>query len=95
MLELELDAGGQERRALEKPGDHRIRRVADEAAEALRDAWIVLSEFGRLLTQDLRAPDCRTQEFPVHRSEPVDLDLAGIELDLGDELDRNVRPARI
>ena len=90
VLELELDAGRQERGALEKPGDHRIGGVADDPSEPLRDARIVVSEFGRLLAQDCELLIVEPQEFPVHRSKPVDLDLAGIELHLGDELHRNV-----
>ena len=90
VLELELDAGGQERGALEKSGDHRIGGVADEPAEPLGDARIVLSEFGRLLAQDRELLVVEPQEFAVHRSEPVDLDLAGVELHLSDELHRNL-----
>ena len=90
VLELELDARRQERRALEKPGDHRVGGVADEPSEPLRDARIVFSEFGRLLAQDCEFLIVEPQEFAVHRSEPVDLDLAGVELHLGDELHRHV-----
>ena len=90
VLELELDAGGQKRGALEKAGDHRIGGVANDPSEPLRDAWIVVREFGRLLAQDCELLIVEPQEFPVHRSEPVDLDLAGIELHLSDELHWNV-----
>jgi len=90
VAKLELDAGGQERRALDEARDHRIGGVADDAAEPLRNARIGLREFGRLLAQDGELLIVEPQEFPVHRSEPVDSDLAGVELDLGDELHRNV-----
>ena len=95
MLELELDPGGQERGALEKSGDHRVGGVADEPAEPLGDARIVLSEFGRLLAQDRELLVVEPQEFAVHRSEPVELDLTGVELDLSDELHRNLDRLRL
>ena len=72
------------------PVDHRIDVVADEPSEPLGDARIVLSEFGRLLAQDRELLIVEPQEFAVHRSEPVDLDLAGVKLHLGDELHRHV-----
>ena len=90
VLELELDSGRQERCALEKPGDHRVGGVADESAEPLGDARIFFREFGRLIAQDRELLIVELQEFAVHRSEPIDLDLAGVELHLGDELHRHV-----
>ena len=95
MLELELDPGGQERGALEKSGDHRIGGVADEASEPLGDARIVLREFGRLLAQDRKLLVIEPQEFAVHRSEPVELDLTGVELDLSDELHQDLDRLRL
>src|ERR1700735_2857700 len=97
MLELELDPGAAERGALEKARDHRVCGVADEAPESLGDTRIVLCEFGRLLAQDRELLVVELQEFAVHRSEPVELDLTGVELDLSDELHRNLdrlRPER-
>ena len=91
VLELELHAGGEEGGALEQAGDHRVHAVADEAAEALGDAGILLGELARLLVQQLQFPIVEIEEFPVHRAlQPVDHDLAAVELDVGDELDRHV-----
>ncbi len=95
MLELELDPGGEERGALEKTGDHRVGGVAEPPTEPLGDARIVLCEFGRLLAQDRELLVIEPQEFAVHRSEPVELDLTGVELDLSDELHRNLDRLRL
>ena len=95
VLELELDPSRQERGALEKSGDHRVGGVADEPSEPLGDARIVFSEFGRLLAQDRELLVVEPQEFAVHRSEPVDLDLTGVELHLGDELHRHLDRLRL
>ena len=86
VLDLELHARGQKRRALEQPADHRIDAVVEQAAEPLGDARIFLGEFRRLLAQDRELLIVEFEEFAVHRSEPIDFDLARIELDLGDEL---------
>ena len=67
VLELELDPGGQERGALEQAGDHRVGGVADEPPKPLGDAWIIFSEFGRLLAQDRELLVIEPQEFAVHR----------------------------
>ena len=80
-----------------RPEIIRIGGVADQAPEPLGDARIVLSEFGRLLAQDRELLVIEPQEFAVHRSEPVELDLTGVELHLSDELHRNLdrlRPER-
>src|SRR6185437_1541025 len=95
MLELELDSGGEERGALEKSGDHRVGGVADESAKALGDARVVLSEFGRLLAQDRELLVIEPQEFAVHRSEPFEPDLTGVELHFGYELHRNLDRLRL
>ena len=43
-----------------------------------------------LLVQQLQFSIVEIEKFPVHGSQPVDLDLAAVELDVGDEFDRNV-----
>ena len=60
MLELELDASGKERGAFEKSGDHRVGGVADEPAEPLGDARIVLQRIRPPARAGSRALGCRT-----------------------------------
>ena len=45
VLELELHARGEEGGAFQQAGDHRVHALADEAAEPLGDARILLGEF--------------------------------------------------
>ena len=68
MLQLELHARRQEGGALQQPRDHRVHAVADQPAEPLGDARILLGEFARLLVQQLEFPIVEIEEFPVHRS---------------------------
>ena len=91
VLELELHARGEEGRTFEQPGDHRVGALADEAAEALGDARILGRELGAVLAQESELPIVEVEELPVHVVlEPVDGDLAAVELDIGHELDRHV-----
>ena len=77
MLELELDARRQKRRAFQKAADHRIDPVAHQAAEAFGDAWIFLRELARLLAQQRKLAIVEFQEFAVHaRLQSINLDLA-------------------
>ena len=63
---------------------------SSNAAQPLRDARIFLREFGRLFAQDCELLIVELEKFPVHVLQPIDLDLAGIELHLRDELDGDV-----
>ena len=91
VLQLELHAGGEKRRALEQARNHRVHPVGDQAAKPLSDAGILVGELARLLIQQLELPIVEIEKFPVHRrSQPVDHDLAAVDLDVGDEFDRHV-----
>ena len=90
MLELELHARRQERGALQQAGDHRVGALADEAAEPLGDAGIFFGEFARLFVKQLQFAVVEVEKFPVHCLQPVDLNLAAVELDVGNEFDRNI-----
>ncbi len=68
MFDLELYAGGQERRALQQSGDHRIGAVGEQAAEPFGDAGIFLREFRRLLAQNLQLAIVEVEELAVHQS---------------------------
>ena len=90
MLELQLDTGGEKCGAFEQPGDHGIRAVPDQSAKAFGDAGIFFGEISRLLVQQGQFAIVEVQEFAIHCLEPVDMDIAGVELDVGDEFDGNV-----
>ena len=51
VLEFELDPRGQKCRAFQETANQRIDAVLQEAAEALRDAGILVCEFARLLVK--------------------------------------------
>ena len=51
VLELELNAGGEEGGAFEQARDHRIGAFADQPAEPLGDAGILLGELPGLLVE--------------------------------------------
>jgi hypothetical protein len=67
VLELELHAGGQERGALQEPGNHRIHPVADDAAEPFGDAGILRGELGALLLEKGEFAVVQFEELRVHR----------------------------
>ena len=90
MLELELNSRGQERRSFEQAADHRVEVVLEQSAEPLGDPGILLRELRRLFAQDRELLIVELEEFAVHRLEPLDPDLAGVDLDLRHELGRNV-----
>ena len=66
VLELELHARGEEGRAFEQAGDHRIHALGDQAAEPLGDARIFLGEFPGLLVQQQEFSIVEIEKFPVH-----------------------------
>ena len=88
VLELQLHPRRQKGRAFEQPADHRIDPVFHQPAEPLGHARVGLGEFAGLLAQDREFLVVEPEKFPVHGSEPIDLDLARVDLDLGDELKR-------
>ena len=67
MLELELHARGQKRRAFEQAADHRIEPIGHQAAQTLGDAGIFLREFARLFAQERKFAIVEFEEFAVHR----------------------------
>ena len=67
VLELELDAGGEKRRAFEQAGDHRIGAFADQSAEAFGDAGILFGEIAGLLVQQRQFAIVEIEEFAIHR----------------------------
>ena len=75
-LSLSWTLSGQKRRALEQSADHRIEIVIEQSAQALRDARIFLGEFGRLFTKYCEFLVVELEEFPIHRLQPIDPDLA-------------------
>jgi hypothetical protein len=89
VLELELDARGQERRALEQARRSSDRAGRHQAAETLGDSRIFLREFAGLLAQERELAIVEFRNSRFISSEPIDFDLAGVELDLGDEFDRH------
>ena len=70
MLEFELHARGQKRRAFEQAGDHRIEPIGHQAAQALGDAGIFLREFAGLFAQERKFAIVEFEEFTVHRVTP-------------------------
>ena len=90
VFDLELDSRGEKRRPFEQAADHRVDAVVEQSAQSLRDAGIFLSEFSRLFAQNGEFLIVEFEEFPVHRLQPIDLDLAGIEFDFGDEFHRKI-----
>ena len=72
VLELELDPRGEKRRTFEKPADHRIDAVFQDAAEPLGNARIFVCEFARLLVEQLKFPIVEIEKFPVHARFTVD-----------------------
>ena len=90
MLELELNSRGQKRRPFEQAADHRVEAVLEQSAEPLGDPGIFLRELRRLFAEDRELLVVEFEKFAVHRLEPFDPDLAGVDLDLGHEFGRNV-----
>ena len=64
VLQLELDPGGEECGAFEQARNHRIGAFADQPAEPLGDAGILIRELPGLLVQQLTIRDCRGREIP-------------------------------
>jgi hypothetical protein len=76
VLNLELDASRQKRRALKQPADHRVEPIAHQPAQALCDPGIFLGEFAGLLAQQGELFIIEFKKFAVHRLQPIDHDLA-------------------
>ena len=66
MLDLQLHARGEKRRALQQARDHRIGAVADQAAQSLGDAGIFGGEFRALLAQHGEFAIVEVSELVVH-----------------------------
>ncbi len=66
VLELELDPCGKEGRTFQQPADQRIDAIVQDAAEALRNARIFLSELARLLVEQLKFGVVEIEKLPIH-----------------------------
>ena len=101
VLQFELHASREVSRAFEQTDDQRIAAVFQERAQPLGDLGEFLSELSEIIREDGEFSVVEIQEeLTIHLSrQPIDLDLAGVEFDLGDELHGNIdrmgRPVRL
>ena len=84
----------------QQAGEAGVHLVLGQSAEPLGDAGIFLGELLRPLVEDLQFPVVVLEELAVHveTGSRVSSHLAGADVDLGDELDRDIeracRPSR-
>src|SRR4029077_958378 len=66
VLELELHARREERRALQQSAHHRVEPILQDAAKPLCNAGILFGELASLLVKQLQFPIIQIEKFAVH-----------------------------
>jgi hypothetical protein len=66
VLDLKLDASGQESGALQQTSNHRVALPFQQAAKALRDTRVLLGELAGVVTKKAEFSIIKIEEFAVH-----------------------------